>query len=64
VGGGGGRSKRILSHAYEDIISLENLLDAWKEFLRGKRGKRDVEEFQTDLMHNTLAGGNKQRQYR
>lgn len=36
-------------HKYEDIISLDNLLCAWKEFLRGKRNKKDVQEFQYRL---------------
>jgi len=40
------------SHKFEDIISIENLLDAWKEFLRGKRGKIDVQEFSLRLMDN------------
>lgn len=43
------------AHAYEDIISVENLLDAWKEFVRGKRKKKDVQEFQYRLMDNILA---------
>jgi RNA-directed DNA polymerase len=38
------------SHKYEDIISIENLLEAWPEFLRGKRGKADVREFSRFLM--------------
>ncbi len=37
---------------YNDIISLENLLLAWKEFLRGKSRKKDVQEFQLNLMDN------------
>ena len=53
---GGVRSKRILfAHSYDDIISVENLLAAWKEFVRGKRGKRDVQQFQHSLMGNVLA---------
>ena len=53
---GGGRSRRIqFAHTYEDIISVENLLAAWKEFVRGKRKKRDVQEFQYALMDNILA---------
>ena len=36
-------------HRYEDIISLENLLGAWREFLRGKRRKPDVQKFQNKL---------------
>ena len=44
-----------LVHKFEEIISVENLLEAWREFLRGKRGKRDVQEFQLRLMNNILA---------
>lgn len=51
---GGGRILQF-SHSYEDIISVENLLAAWQEFVRGKRGKRDVQEFQHHLMDNVLA---------
>ena len=42
------------THTYEDIISVENLLDAWKEFIRGKRKKKDVQDFQYRLMDNIL----------
>lgn len=53
---GVGSSKRIqFAHPYENIISVENLLAAWKEFVRGKRGKRDVQEFQHRLMDNIFA---------
>lgn len=41
-------------HAYHNIISVENLLEAWKEFVRGKRGRKDVQEFEQDLMSNIL----------
>jgi len=34
---------------------LENLLDAWREFSRDKRGKRDVHEFSLHLVDNLLA---------
>ena len=40
---------------FNNIISTENLLDAWREFLKGKRGKRDVQEFQYRLSDNILA---------
>ena len=40
---------------FEKIISVENLLLAWKEFLRGKRNKKDVQEFQLHLMDNILS---------
>lgn len=39
---------------YDDIISVENLLLAWKEFARGKRKKRDVQEFEDKLLGNIL----------
>jgi RNA-directed DNA polymerase len=42
------------THTYQDIISVENLLEAWREFLRGKRKKLDVQEFQHGLMNNVL----------
>ncbi|MDO8576424.1 MAG: reverse transcriptase/maturase family protein, partial [bacterium] len=34
---------------------MENLLAAWREFVRGKRKKADVQEFQYALMDNILA---------
>ena len=43
------------SHAYEHIISAENLLAAWQEFVAGKRRRKDVQEFERDLMENILA---------
>lgn len=49
----GGGLKRLV-HVYDNIISLKNLLEAWKEFLRGKRDKKDVQEFQLRLMDNIL----------
>lgn len=42
-------------HTYNDIISVENLLGAWREFVRGKRRKVDVQDFQWNLMDNILA---------
>jgi len=40
---------------FEKIISVENLLLAWKEFLCGKRKNEDVEVFQLHLMDNILS---------
>ncbi len=34
-----------LKTSFEEIISAENLLEAWGEFVKGKRGKKDVQEF-------------------
>ncbi|MDP1625401.1 MAG: reverse transcriptase domain-containing protein [bacterium] len=43
------------THTYNDIISLENLLGAWKEFRKGKRKKKDVQEFEIRLTDNLFA---------
>jgi len=56
----GGRSGKIfmkiqLAHGFKDIISPENLLEAWLEFLCGKRAKRDVQEFSLRLMDNIFS---------
>ncbi len=40
--------------SYEEIISIENLLSAWKEFLVGKKNRKDVQEFQLRIMDNIL----------
>lgn len=40
---------------YNDIIYLENLLEAWKVFLKGKRNKKDVQDFQYQLGDNLLS---------
>lgn len=44
----------ILDHDYNDIISVDNLLAAWKEFVSGKKNKIDVLDFQSHLMDNIL----------
>lgn len=44
-----------LKTKYEEIISLENLLLAWQEFVRGKKNKRDVQEFGLRLMDNLFS---------
>lgn len=41
-----------ITHSYDSIISVENLLEAWQEFLRGKKNKKDVQEFERNLMQN------------
>lgn len=37
---------------YKDIISTENLLNSWNEFVRGKKNKKDVSEFSLNLLDN------------
>lgn len=44
-----------LRHGFHDIASVENLVEAWREFVRGKRGRRDVQEFGMHLMDNVFA---------
>jgi len=43
-----------LRHSFDDIISVDNLLEAWKEFQKGKRSKKDVQDFSLYLMDNIL----------
>jgi len=40
---------------FEKIISIENLLSAWKEFLVGKKNRKDVQEFQLRIMDNIMS---------
>ncbi|OGI33485.1 MAG: hypothetical protein A2420_04190 [Candidatus Moranbacteria bacterium RIFOXYC1_FULL_44_13] len=44
-----------LKNKFEDIVSVENLLSAWKEFERGKKSRRDVQEFSLRLMDNIFS---------
>lgn len=43
------------THTYDNIISVENLLQAWQKFLRGKKHKKDIILFQAKLMDNILS---------
>lgn len=48
-----GKEMRGIKHnLYNDIIFIDNLFSAWKEFVRGKRSKRDVQEFELYLEDN------------
>lgn len=49
--GGGVKS----CHKFDDIISVENLLISWQEFLRGKRQRKDVIEFSRYLTDNIIS---------
>ena len=44
-----------LAKSYNDIISVRNLLEAWIDFLKGKKDKVDVQYFATHLMDNIIA---------
>ncbi len=49
--------------SFDEVVSLENLCEAWQEFIRGKRGKKDVQEFSLRLsdevvqLHENLISG-------
>lgn len=45
----------MASHIYHNIISIENLLAAWREFLHGKRSRKDVAQFSVHLTDNILS---------
>lgn len=49
-----GSNKIQLVHTLADIISLDNLLLAWKEFSCGKKSRADVQEFGARLMDNII----------
>lgn len=51
--GKNGRSR--CTHTYEEVISVENLLGAWQEFVAGKRARKDVQEFEHAFMDNILS---------
>ena len=44
-----------LTHKFYDIINVNNLLEAWKKFEKGKRNRKDVQEFSMKLMDNIFA---------
>lgn len=48
------KMKKFFNVEYKDIISIENLLKAWEEFLPGKKNREDVCEFSKNLMENIL----------
>ena len=41
-----------MNHVYQNIISLENLHEAWREFVSDKKNKKDIGEFSTRLSEN------------
>lgn len=64
--GGGIIYRMIFIHNFDSIISVENILEAWKEFIRDKRKRKDVQEFERNLMHNIFSLHNdlKHKRYR
>lgn len=43
---------KYFSESYHDLISTENISLAWSEFVRGKKKKKDIKEFQNNLINN------------
>jgi len=51
----GGLKRRVFDHvSFAEVISLENLFLAWREFRKGKRSKLDVQIFEYTLEDNIL----------
>ena len=42
----------VMSHVYNNIISVKNLCESWCEFICGKKSKKDVAEFSLNLSKN------------
>lgn len=49
------RENRRTGHIFNTIISVENLLVAWQEFLNGKRKRKDVAEFSLHLLDHIFS---------
>jgi retron-type reverse transcriptase len=49
----GGRKPHIV-HVYDNIVSIENLLVSWQEFLRGKRKRKDVAKFSLTFIDSII----------
>jgi len=53
---------KIYKKLFDQLVSMDNLLDAWNEFKKGKRNKLDVQIFERNLednlfsLHSELAG--------
>lgn len=46
--------RKCRTHSYQDVVSIENLLTAWREFLRGKRKRIDIAQFSLHLTDNII----------
>lgn len=42
----------MVTHNYQDLILVENLFQAWSEFKKGKRKRKDVQIFERNLEDN------------
>jgi RNA-directed DNA polymerase len=48
------RVRLRLVHVYDNIVSIENLLVSWQEFLRGKRKRKDVAKFSLTFIDSII----------
>lgn len=48
-------SRTQFTAPYTEVVSVENLLGAWSEFIRGKKKRKDAQEFERHLMRTILA---------
>jgi len=54
---------KMCAVSFEEVVSMENLCEAWQEFIRGKRKRKDVQEFMLRLgdeianLHEDLMSG-------
>ncbi|HWC57491.1 MAG TPA: reverse transcriptase/maturase family protein [Candidatus Paceibacterota bacterium] len=46
---------KVYTKSYQESITIERILDAWQEFLRGKSKRNDVIRFNAKLMDNIYA---------
>ena len=45
----------VITHNFADLISIENLFQAWSKFNKGKRKRLDVQSFERNLEDNLFA---------
>lgn len=47
--------KKQFSTSFEELLSIENILDAWREFVIDKRKRKDVCQYSMKLMDNIVS---------
>lgn len=45
----------MVTHNYHELISIENLFQAWNEFKKGKRKRKDVQIFERNIEDNLFS---------
>ncbi|MCX6810375.1 MAG: hypothetical protein NTY30_01390 [Candidatus Berkelbacteria bacterium] len=44
--------RKIIISKFDQIISIENLLEAWEEFIEDKKNRQDIKLFSQNLVQN------------